>query len=148
MSDADRTRQLYVDLQQFYAAHLRLLDDGRVDEWAAEFEPAGLLIHPQRAATHTGRAEIADGLRRTAQRLRAAGLVRRHWLGNLTIENDGAATGIIRTRFYSLVVEAGPGQSPRLHLSTDIRDHLVPHGTSWLVRERSITHDPILTTPN
>ncbi|WP_040810703.1 nuclear transport factor 2 family protein [Nocardia concava] len=146
MSEPERTRHLYADLQHFYAAQMRLLDDGFAEEWAATFEPDGSLVQSHRSSARKGRADIADGLRRTVERLRASGTVRRHWIGNITIENDSAAADVIHTRYYALIVESDGEQAPRVHLSADIRDQLVPDRHTWLVRERTITHDPVPTT--
>ncbi|WP_278261637.1 nuclear transport factor 2 family protein [Nocardia sp. AG03] len=129
----------YADLLQFYARQLRLLDDGHVEEWAGTFTVDGVLRQAHRTTARKGRAEIADGLRRAADGLRARGAVRRHWVGNLTIESTGDT---IHTRFYALVIESTPENPAHLHLSTDIRDELVPVADSWEIRERTIIHDP------
>ncbi|MFB7876595.1 nuclear transport factor 2 family protein [Nocardia sp. NPDC056064] len=129
----------YADLLQFYAHQLRLLDDGRVEDWAATFTPDGVLRQAHRTTARKGRDDIAAGLRRATETLRERGAVRRHWVGNLTIEHTADT---IHTRFYALVIESTPDRPAHLHLSTDIRDELVPTTDSWQIRERTIIHDP------
>lgn len=138
MSDA-LDADLYQRVQQFYAEHMRLLDEGRADEWAAGFTEDGEFAQDKRPEPRRGREVIAAGLRATAAKLAERGVVRRHWIGMLSVHPQDDAT--VRTRFYALVIETPAGGQPVLHLSTDCADVLVPDGAGWLIRHRRVHHD-------
>ncbi|MFG2041505.1 nuclear transport factor 2 family protein [Dactylosporangium sp. NPDC048998] len=129
----------YARVQQFYAAQMRLLDDGKAEEWAATFTEDGEFGQDRRPAPRRGRLDIGAGLRRAADALAERGAVRRHWLGMLTV--DERPDGTLHTRYYALVIETPRGGVAALHLSTAVDDVLVRHGDSYLVRSRYVVHD-------
>jgi 3-phenylpropionate/cinnamic acid dioxygenase small subunit len=134
--DAD----LRASVEQFYARHMQLLDDGRIEEWADGFTEDGSFAidsHPQVAR---GRRQIVDGATRTAQGLRDQGIARRHWLGMAAISPDRSGEGI-RVRSYALVYQITAADGPSLRSSTTCEDLLVPDGDSWLIRERLVCQD-------
>lgn len=130
---------LYERVQQFYAVQMRLLDEGRAEEWAATFTEDGEFGQDRRPEPRRGRAEIGGRLRKAADALAARGVVRRHWLGMLAV--DPRPDGTVTTRYYALVIETPLGGPSALHLSTAVDDVLVPDGDAFLVRRRYVVHD-------
>ena len=98
---------LYQRVQQFYAVQMRLLDEGRAEEWAATFTEDGEFGQDRRPEPRRGRAEIGGRLRKAADALADRGVVRRHWLGMLAV--DPQQDGTVRTRYYALVIETPKG---------------------------------------
>ncbi|MCW2569910.1 MAG: hydroxylacyl-CoA dehydrogenase [Mycobacterium sp.] len=128
---------LYAEIQHFYAAHMQLLDDGRIEEWAAHFTEDGTFatdVHPIPAR---GRAELIAGARHTIEQLESEGVVRRHWLGMSAVarEEDN-----LRVRSYALVLQSTE-QGVTVRASTTCEDVLVPDGPTWLIRERLVHRD-------
>ncbi len=128
----------YAEIQQFYAEHMQLLDDGKVEEWAARFTEDGTFatdIHPQPAA---GRSAIATGARQVADQLAAQGIVRRHWLSMsaITPESD-----TLRVRSYALVLQSAKDSGTQIRTSTTCEDVLVHDATGWLIRSRVVHND-------
>ncbi|MEV4510287.1 nuclear transport factor 2 family protein [Dactylosporangium sp. NPDC049525] len=130
---------LYQRVQQFYAVQMRLLDEGRAEEWAATFTEDGEFGQDRRPEPRRGRAEIGGRLRTAADALAARGVLRRHWLGMLAV--DPQPDGTVLTRYYALVIETPQGGPSALHLSTAVDDVLVPDGDAFLVRRRYVVHD-------
>ncbi|MFF4159683.1 SRPBCC family protein [Streptomyces sp. NPDC001678] len=136
---ADRpvTPATYASLQRFYAAQMRLLDDGEGQAWAGTFAEDGEFAQSAGPAPLRGRAAIAAAVRSAAGRARSAR--RRHFTGMLTARQS--PDGSVRTRFYALVVDTEEGASPVLRLSASCQDSLAPEGDGWLVRRRLVEHD-------
>ncbi|MFC4511390.1 SRPBCC family protein [Streptomyces ehimensis] len=127
----------YASLQRFYAAQMRLLDDGEGQAWAGTFAEDGEFAQDAGPTPLRGRAAIAAAVRSGAARARSAR--RRHFTGMLTARQS--PDGTVRTRFYALVVDTEEGSAPVLRLSASCQDALVPDGDGWLVRRRLVEHD-------
>jgi len=129
---------LQADIQRFYNWHMQLLDDGRIEEWAAAFTPDGVFDAEGHPEPVKGREEIVSGARQVAAKLADAGIVRRHWLGMSVIapEHD-----TVRVRSYALVFQSSADAGSALRASTTCEDVLVPNGDSWLIRERVVRLD-------
>jgi bifunctional aromatase (cyclase/dehydratase) len=123
---------LYGRVQDFYARQMRLLDDGKAEEFAATFTDDGVFAQTS-SAPRRGRAAIAVAFRRAVER--RDGRTRRHWFGMLSVDPP-TAEGTIRTRYYALVI-----QGSRLHLHTTAEDELVERDGVLLVRSRTVDHD-------
>lgn len=135
------TSGLYLAVQQFYARHMHLLDDGRADEWAATFTPDGSFSAPGLPAPVRGRGALAAAVRDTTARLSAANEVHRHWHGMVHVEPKG--DGSVHVRCYALIVSVRDGET-KLHRSCVCEDILVPAEDGpggWQVRERRVTPD-------
>jgi Small subunit of phenylpropionate dioxygenase len=125
-------------VEQFYAHHMQLLDDGRIKEWASLFTEDGTFTvgsHPEPAR---GREQIVAGATRTVEQLRAQGIARRHWLGMADIAAEGEG---LRVRSYALVFQITASEGAALRSSTTCEDVLVPDGESWLIRSRLVVTD-------
>ncbi|MFE2931959.1 nuclear transport factor 2 family protein [Streptomyces sp. NPDC059278] len=129
--------QLQASVQQFYATHMQLLDDGRIEEWASRFTPEGTFTVGGVPATARGREEIVAGATRTVEQLTAQGITRRHWLGMSAIRPQADE---VRVRSYALVFQVTAGGAA-LRSSTTCEDVLVPDGASWMIKERVVRQD-------
>ncbi|WP_370942171.1 nuclear transport factor 2 family protein [Amycolatopsis sp. cg5] len=132
---------LYHRVQQFYAWQMQLLDDGRVDEWAATFTEDGVFAANAHPEPVSGRENIAAGARAAVAKLAADGLVRRHWLGMLTVAEQ--PDGTIKARSYALVINTPKGGQAAVHVSTSCEDVLVADGPDLLVADRRVTRDDL-----
>ncbi|GGX79967.1 nuclear transport factor 2 family protein [Streptomyces minutiscleroticus] len=130
---------LRASVEQFYARHMQLLDDGDAEAWAETFTEDGLFALPGRPEPTRGRAALAEGARRAHTERLASHETHRHWHGMLDIrpQDDGS----VHVRCYALVVATPRGGEPRLHRSCVCRDVLVPAGSQWQVRSRRVTRD-------
>lgn len=132
------TADLDASVRQFYARHMQLLDDGKVEEWAACFTEDGIFATDAHPRPARGRDQIIAGARQVVAQLAEEGIVRRHWLGMSAIGREGET---LRVRSYALVIQSSPGSGPSLRASTTCEDVLVPDGDSWLIRHRLVERD-------
>jgi 3-phenylpropionate/cinnamic acid dioxygenase small subunit len=131
-------------VEQFYAHHMQLLDDGRIKEWAAGFTEDGTFTVGSHPVPARGREEIVAGATHTVEQLRAQGIARRHWLGmaDISAESGGEGEGnALRVRSYALVFQITASDGPALRSSTTCEDVLVPDGGSWLIKSRLVITD-------
>ncbi|GLZ36611.1 nuclear transport factor 2 family protein [Actinokineospora sp. NBRC 105648] len=135
------TAETRAEVQQFYAVHMQLLDNGAIDAWADTFTPDATFSVPTLPEPMRGRAELAESLRRTTVELAAEGVRRRHWHGMVAIfpEPDGS----LRVRCYALVFSTKLGGEPGLHRVCVCEDLLVREGGSLLVHRRHVTRDDL-----
>lgn len=132
---------LYHQIQQFYAKQMQLLDEGQVTGWAASFTEDGVFAvnaHPEPAC---GRTAICEAAQKTVKDLSAKGLVRRHWLGMLTL--DPRVDGSVFARSYAQILETPCGGPTVLRMSTVCEDLLLHDGEQWLVRNRQVWRDDL-----
>ncbi|MET9295644.1 nuclear transport factor 2 family protein [Streptomyces sp. NPDC003077] len=131
--------RLRAGIEQFYARHLHLLDDGDAEAWAETFTEDGVFALPGRPEPTRGRAALAEGARRAHAERRGSGETHRHWHGmtDISPRDDGT----VHVRCYALVVATPRGGDPRLHRSCVCEDVLVPVGSGWQVRSRRVTRD-------
>lgn len=129
--------QLQASVQQFYATHMQLLDDGRIEEWASYFTPEGTFAVGGIPMPARGREEIVAGASRTVEQLTAQGITRRHWLSMSAIR---PLDGEVRVRSYALVFQV-TAEGAALRSSTTCEDVLVPNSASWLIKERIVRQD-------
>ncbi|WP_433226641.1 nuclear transport factor 2 family protein [Microtetraspora malaysiensis] len=139
---APQSAELYLAVQHFYARQMQLLDDGRADEWAATFTEDAVFAANARPEPVRGRADIAAGAREAVEQLAQDGLVRRHWLGMLSV--DARADGTVLARSYALVISTPRGGQAGVHVSTVCVDVLVWDDEDLLVRDRHVTRDDLV----
>lgn len=132
--------ELQAGIRQFYAWHMQLLDEGRIEEWAAAFTPDGVFAADGHPEPVKGRENIRAASRKVADGLADAGIVRRHWLGMSDIAPDGDR---VRVRSYALVFQVSKQEGAALHASTTCEDVLVPGDAAgtWLISERVVRVD-------
>jgi hypothetical protein len=130
----------YAEILDFYARHVRLLDNYRAEEFADQFTEDAVFGQNVKPEPKRGRDAIATSMRRGMDRLAERGVVRRHWFGMVSAEP--ADDGAVRTSYYAVVFETPPGGgTPSVYLSTTAEDVLVRESGRWLVRSRNVVHD-------
>ncbi|MEU5283456.1 nuclear transport factor 2 family protein [Streptomyces sp. NPDC020755] len=127
---------IHLQVQQFYARQMQLLDDGKAEEWARTFTDDGVFQVGGEAVR--GASDIARAARQTVDRFDADGITRRHWLGMLTVDGKEDEVG---ARSYAVVLETPRGGDPVLRRSTVCADLLVREAGEWRVRHRTVTRD-------
>jgi actinorhodin biosynthesis protein ActVIA len=132
---------LYVEVQQFYAAQMQVLDGGDFERYAATFTEDGEFRHtPGRPAART-RAGIVADLHEFHQRFADDPVQRRHWFNMLAI--DPRDDGTIATTYYALVVTTRPDRSVTIRPSCVVHDILVRENGALLNRSRRVDHDQV-----
>jgi bifunctional aromatase (cyclase/dehydratase) len=137
---AELLAELRNRISAFYAAQMRLLDEGRAEQRAGTFALDGVFHQNVDAEPLRGREAIAVAARRRADQVAADGRQRRHWMGMLRVLPS--TPGTTRTRYYAAVV--GTDRDPMLttvYASTLAEDILVSRDGDWLVVSRTVSHD-------
>jgi hypothetical protein len=129
----------YQRIQQFYARHMQLLDDGAAEEWADTFTEDAFFEQNVKDEPWRGRAQIGARLRAGINAMADQNVQRRHWFGMISASTG--EDGELHTRYYAIVVETPQGEAPQLRLSIVGTDTLVEQDGTLLVKYRSIAHD-------
>lgn len=133
--------ELYVEVQQFYARQMQLLDGGALEGYAATFTEDGEFAHtPQRPAART-RDGIVKDLREFQKRFDNDPVVRRHWFNMLCLDPQDDDT--IWATYYALVVTTRPGRNVTIAPSCVVHDVLVRQNGSLLTKSRRVEHDQV-----
>lgn len=137
------TAGLYADVQDFYARHMRLVDEGRVEEWGDTFTVDATISNNANPRPAHGREAIVAVIRRAHAELESRGVQHRHWMGMLTVEPVAADTGTetVRATSYALLMAVPRGGAPVIDRSTRCEDLLVRVDGDWQIRERRVHHD-------
>ncbi|MEV1241799.1 nuclear transport factor 2 family protein [Nonomuraea sp. NPDC050022] len=130
----------YVEIQQFYAAHMHLLDSGDTAGWAATFTEDGTFEPPPPRPAVRGRDNLADASARAAAERARKGETHRHWHGMVSVRPAEDAD-CVRVTCYALIFVTPAGGESRLHQSCVCEDLLVRTDRGWLVRHRRVTRD-------
>jgi len=131
----------YVEVQQFYARHMQLLDAGAAEEWAATFTEDGTFTGPGEPEPLRGRAELIATMSKAAAAQQAAGEQRRHWHGMVDVVEQ--PDGTLQATCYALVFSTFQGKEPRLHRTCVCRDTLVREDGELRVQARHVTRDDL-----
>jgi len=131
--------ELYVQIQQFYAYHMRMLDSGAAQEWADTFTEDGIFEPPSAPSPIVGRAALAAGVREAVVQLAALGEQHRHIL--ISLDVTPGPDGKTEVRSYAQIVATLRGGSPRIHLMCAMHDHLVTENGELRVAHRRVTRD-------
>ncbi|MGW0815742.1 nuclear transport factor 2 family protein [Streptomyces viridiviolaceus] len=127
-----------VEIQQFYARHMHLLDGGAADAWARTFTPDATFAAPSMTEPVRGREDIAAGARAAVARRAADAEVHRHCVTMTTAQESG--DGIEAVSYVQILATRRHG-APRLLLSCVMRDRLVRQDGELLVARRRISRD-------
>ncbi|MFC9745666.1 nuclear transport factor 2 family protein [Streptomyces niveus] len=127
-----------IEIQQFYARHMQLLDGGSARAWARTFTPDGTFAAPSMTEPVRGRADIAAGARAAVRDRAAARETHRHWV-NMTLTRE-VADGVEAVS-YVQILATSHGAAPQVRLSCVMRDRLVRRDGRLLVAERRISRD-------
>ncbi|MFE7314479.1 nuclear transport factor 2 family protein [Streptomyces sp. NPDC057555] len=130
---------LYAHVQDFYARHMHLVDEGRVEEWGETFTPDATISNNANPRPAHGRDAIVAVIRRTHAELAARGIQHRHWMGMLAVEPLDDHT--VRATSYALLLATTPGATPQIDRSTRCEDELVLVNGDWQIRTRRVHHD-------
>jgi len=139
---------VYHEIQEFYARQIHLLGAGDIERWARTFTVDAVFeqnARPDRRfarsakAVRRGRADIAAAAGGATAQRRDESVVRRYWLGMLTVTAE--ADGSLRTGYYGALINTLPDAGVDVFLSTHGTDVLVREDDSWQVRHRVIGHD-------
>jgi 3-phenylpropionate/cinnamic acid dioxygenase small subunit len=132
---------LYLEVQQFYAWQMRLLDDGLTAQWAQTFTEDGVFDANGHPHPVQGRDKIAAGALASRKALDASDVRHRHWLGMITvIEQDD---GDLLVRSYATVLEIPLGGSASLKFSTVCEDLLVRVDGVLKIKDRQVVRDDL-----
>nr|AHA81974.1 Arm4 [uncultured bacterium] len=135
--------QTYAEVQQFYARHIQLMDEGRVEEVALTFtEDASLVSPPKITEPVHGRVNLRAGLRKAADALIAEGV--RYRRCHTMIAVEPRPDGELFVRAYVQVVRTERGGESRLHAMCVCEDVLVREHGELMVRSRVVTRDDYL----
>lgn len=91
--------ELYTEVQQYYANQMRLLDNLKIEDYAATFTPDGWIEHAHRGERAEGRTAMIEGMYAALPRYK--GVVVRHWFDHLIVEPSD--DGSLKVSYYTLV---------------------------------------------
>jgi actinorhodin biosynthesis protein ActVIA len=130
---------VYVEVQQFYARHMYLLDSGAAQEWADTFTLNGVFAPPSAPEPIVGRVALAQGAREAVSQLRARSEQHRHLL--LSLEVTAGDNGELNARSYAQIIATRKNQKPELHLMCVTLDVLVREEGQLRVAHRRVSRD-------
>lgn len=130
---------LYQQIQQFYASQMGLMDDREPERWAETFTEDAIFHEAARMEPLQGREAIRVSARGSVDRVSAAGIQIRHWLGMLQVHPQ--PDGSVRARSYALAMRTPKGGDLDVFVSVVCHDHLVATGDGWQVADRNLVHD-------
>ncbi|GGW52308.1 nuclear transport factor 2 family protein [Streptomyces galilaeus] len=135
------TADLYVEVKNFYARQMRVLDDLDIEQFTATFTEDGSVAHPHRGEKVEGREAMRAKM--TSMLPMYEGLVTRHWFDHFLIEPARAAGDDgLRVTYYSLVTQTDTEDEMRFFSSSSVEDRMVRDEKGELrIRERVIHRD-------
>lgn len=113
--------ELYVEVLTFYAKQMRLLDNLKIEEYAATFTPDGEIVHAHRDERAQGRETMIAGMYAALPRYQ--GVVVRHWFDHLLIEP--APDDSLTVNYYTLVTRTDTEGSVAFEPTFTVTDILV-----------------------
>ncbi|MFD4574806.1 nuclear transport factor 2 family protein [Streptomyces sp. NPDC058417] len=131
------TADLYIEVKNFYARQMRVLDDLDIEQFTATFTEDGSVAHPHRGEKVEGRDAMRVKMKSMLPMYE--GLVTRHWFDHFlieTAEDDG-----LRVTYYSLVTQTDTEDSVRFFSSSSVEDRMVRVDGELRIRERTIHRD-------
>ncbi len=141
MTTATADAGLYAEIQDFYARHMRLVDEGLVEEWGRTFTVDATISNNANPRPAHGRDAIVAVIRRAHAELAARGVQHRHWMGMTSVEPLDERT--VRATSYALLMAVGEGAEPEIDRSTACVDEIVRVEGEWQIRERRVHHDAL-----
>lgn len=132
---------LHLEIQQFYGRHMRAMDEGRVADWTADFTEDAVFATNARPRPQEGRAAIAAGAEEAARSLAEKGIVRRHVVG--TLEVDERPDGTVVAKTDALIVSTPSGGQSTLELMCTCEDVFVRREGRLFVQRRQVYRDDL-----
>ncbi|MFJ6072549.1 nuclear transport factor 2 family protein [Streptomyces sp. NPDC093065] len=133
--------QRYRSLLDFYARQMHAADADDADAYARTFTEDTVFVSNALPAPVRGRETVRESTRRFGAARAARGVVRRHLLTSMTV--DDLPDGALATRSYVLLVETPRGGGPQAYLSTVCSDEVVAADGGWQVRRRAVQRDDL-----
>ena len=128
----------YTSLIHFLYRHMKLLDEGLIEEWAACFTDDGVFATESVPSPVRGRESIVVGAKAAKEQLDADGISRRHWLG--MTEAWVADDGKVIAHSYALTLQTTAEAQATMRFFNICHDTLVQKSDgTWLIEARSIT---------
>ncbi|MEV6560862.1 nuclear transport factor 2 family protein [Nocardia sp. NPDC051756] len=137
--------ELHTEVTLFYARHMRAMDEGRVQDWTADFAEDGVFETNARLDPQIGRAAIANGAGAAAQKLLTDNVLRRHCLTTLDIRHG--LDEVIHASSYAIIVRTPPGGPTAVEFLCTCDDELIHVNEQLLIRRRSVKRDDLVFTP-
>ncbi|MFF8729562.1 nuclear transport factor 2 family protein [Streptomyces sp. NPDC015171] len=128
---------LYIEVKNFYARQMRVLDDLDIEQFTATFTEDGSVAHPHRGEKVEGREAMRTKMKSMLPMYE--GLVTRHWFDHFLIEaGEGDA---LRVTYYSLVTQTNTKDEVHFFSSSSVEDNMVRVDGELRIRERTIHRD-------
>ncbi|MFB0618928.1 nuclear transport factor 2 family protein [Streptomyces sp. AGS-58] len=128
---------LYIEVKDFYARQMRVLDDLDIERFTATFTEDGSVAHPHRGEKVEGREAMRAKMKSMLPMYE--GLVTRHWFDHFLIEPAGDDG--LRVTYYSLVTQTDTEDEMRFYSSSSVEDRMVRVDGELRIRERVIHRD-------
>ncbi|AYN41978.1 nuclear transport factor 2 family protein [Streptomyces dangxiongensis] len=128
---------LYIEVKDFYARQMRVLDDLDIERFTATFTEDGSVAHPHRGEKVEGREAMRAKMKSMLPMYE--GLVTRHWFDHFLIEPAGDDG--LRVTYYSLVTQTDTEDQMRFFSSSSVEDRMVRVDGELRIRERVIHRD-------
>ncbi|MEU3860165.1 nuclear transport factor 2 family protein [Streptomyces sp. NPDC028722] len=128
---------LYIEVKDFYARQMRVLDDLDIERFTATFTEDGSVAHPHRGEKVEGREAMRAKMKSMLPMYE--GLVTRHWFDHFLIEPAGDDG--LRVTYYSLVTQTDTEEQMRFFSSSSVEDRMVRVDGELRIRERVIHRD-------
>ena len=131
------TAELYVEVQQFYAHQMPLLEDGRIEEFVLTFTEDGTFEHAPDGWRLEGREQLVTAMRANIPRY--GGSIFRHWFDKLRVE--AVAPDTLKTSFAALVSVTDAEGKVTFEPTSTVSDVLVREDGVLHTRARVVGHD-------
>jgi len=131
------TADLYVEVQQFYARQMRMLDSLQLVGYTETFTEDAVVEHVARGERAVGREQMLAGMRAALPRY--AGVAVRHWFDKLLLEPQGEDT--VRVSYYTLVTRTDADGRVVFEPTFTVEDVLVRRDGELFTKVRSIVRD-------
>lgn len=150
--------ELYVEVQQFYARQMPLLEERKLEEFLETLTEDGSIEHRPNGWRIEGRARLLEEMRArrgdpekplaeqtSARRARAEdiayydGLVYRYWFDRMRVDRVDEET--LHVRYQAIVSMTDATGKVSFEPTTVVEDVLVRRGGRLYTRSRVVTHD-------
>ncbi|MGA4847512.1 nuclear transport factor 2 family protein [Streptomyces sp. G5(2025)] len=129
--------ELYIEVKNFYARQMRVLDDLDIEQFILTFTENGSVAHPHRNEKTVGHENMRTKM--NAMLPGYQGTVTRHWFDHFLLEeHEGDA---LRVTYYSLVTQSNDKEEVTFFSSSSVEDIMVREGGELRIRDRIIYRD-------
>ncbi len=133
---------LYVELKDFYARHMKKRDAGFTDQWLADFDDnATLSTNVFDVPVQEGREAIGASVHALENWFAQRGIQRCHLLSMFVTTRCGGDT--VRARHYGLLLTTKVPEGARVHSFSVASDLLQYRGGVWRILSRHVERDDL-----